>query len=84
MRPDNELLLAARLADINEHRVRLWRYRYALKTGEYPASADIIRWPWQRACGRSPERHGNASIVKFPRHRHQYMGAELPDGPEVA
>ena len=29
-------------------------------------------------------RHTNASVVKFPRRRRQYIHADLPTGPEAA
>jgi len=30
------------------------------------------------------EAHTNATVVKFPRHRRQFIGAALPTGPDAA
>ena len=83
MRIDNELLTAARMADINDHRLRLWRLRWFCEFGEFPNSAEVITWPWQRKSLRQ-ERHGNSHVIKFPAHKRQYIGVNLPTGPEAA
>ncbi|RLJ20006.1 hypothetical protein DJ031_06765 [bacterium endosymbiont of Escarpia laminata] len=33
---------------------------------------------------KQAERHGNGTVVKFPRSSRQIIGADLPTGPEAA
>jgi len=32
----------------------------------------------------NPERHGNATVLRFPKRKRQIFDAELPTGPEAA
>ena len=70
MRNDNHLLPAATNAVRNIERLARYRERFMAIHG---------RWP---EC-RHAERHSNATVIKFPRRRGQYQGAQLP-GPDAA
>lgn len=75
--------------DRNRRRLNAWRLKFIASQGREPAMTKP-RPPLRRphpAAVSTETRNSNSTVIKMPRHRGQYHGANLPtqpDGPEAA
>jgi len=73
--PSSETLRRAWQNARNERRARAYETRHLNATGKMPKLSPR-RFDMQG--------HGNATVVKFPRHKRQIIGSSYPHGPEAA
>ena len=71
----SELHRQAEIDENNRRRIYAWAYKKCSRDG---------CWPLLSAYRFRNQRHGNGSVVKFPRRKQQIMHADLPTPPEAA
>lgn len=87
MRNDNELLRAVEQIEMNEHRLNAWRNRYFFKFGRWPEKREPVGWPWhqqRKVIDLRRPAHSNCTVYKFPHHRRQFCGSDLPGPGDAA